>query len=281
MPKSPPDPLAAHLAGYFDEIAADYEGWAGGLHGKVAASLCEWAAPAPGERCLDVGTGTGLVARRLAARVRPGGEVVGVDLSAGMLAQARLAAAGNPEVRFLRMAGERLDFRSSSFQLVTYGDSLAHLVDPYASLEEAGRVLSPDGRIALSCRRGSHDTPAQRLSLEWLERLAVADGVRVPRHHGSHDSFGEPEVLTGLLEEFGFGEVRLTQLITGFRAAGFVEWISLLEGLEPASHQLIMAMGPVRLRSLARALVKEMEGLGDGAWRIHHSYTLATAQKQG
>ena len=273
----PPSKLAWHLVAYFDEIAPEYERWAGRLHAKAAAELGDWAAPQPGDRCLDVGTGTGLVARWLGPRVAPTGEVVGVDPSGGMLAQARASVAGAANIRFIKMGGERLVFRDRSFDLVTYGESLTYLLDPFASLDEARRVLKRGGRIAVSCQRRSLNTVAQEVSFAWLEKLATEHGVSVPRHDHSHGSFGEPEVMRELLEEAGFREVRITQMVTGVRATDFNQWMDLLAGLGPFSHELIVSMGPVRLKTLADALGKEMDRLGEDGWRIHHSFTLAGA----
>jgi SAM-dependent methyltransferase len=63
------------------------------LFGPWAAQLVELAAPGPGERVLDVACGTGIVARRAAALVQPGGAVAGLDSNRGMLEVARAAAA--------------------------------------------------------------------------------------------------------------------------------------------------------------------------------------------
>ena len=63
------------------------------LFAPCARILIEAADPKPGERVLDVGCGTGIVAREVASRRRATGAVTGVDLSANMLAVARAAAA--------------------------------------------------------------------------------------------------------------------------------------------------------------------------------------------
>ena len=63
------DEMTDHLVDFFDQIASEYDTWAGGQHGRVAARLVELAAPKRGEHVLDVATGTGLVAHLVAAKV--------------------------------------------------------------------------------------------------------------------------------------------------------------------------------------------------------------------
>jgi len=59
----------------------------GGPPGELAMARLELL---PGQRVVDLGCGSGRTTLALAARAGPGGEVVGVDISAGMLARARV-----------------------------------------------------------------------------------------------------------------------------------------------------------------------------------------------
>ena len=88
-------------------------------------------------RVLDIATGTGRVAREALAL---GGEVTGLDPSAGMLGEARRLS--YPLVRGL---GERLPFREACFDFVSMGFALRHVADIDALFTEIGRVLAPGG----------------------------------------------------------------------------------------------------------------------------------------
>src|SRR5260370_34711698 len=139
------DPDAAaemidHLVDFFDQVAPVYDTWAGGQHGRIATRLVELVNPKKGHEALDVGTGTGLVAQLVAAKVSPG-SVIGIDLSDRMLSIARSRRSKNTQ--FLGMAAERLVFRPETFDLVTMGDTLAHLSHPGHGLDEGHRVLTP------------------------------------------------------------------------------------------------------------------------------------------
>ena len=95
---------------------------------------------------LDVGTGEGQLARRLAAADPPPELVVGVDPSAGQLHNA-VAQAGGP--LFLQAAGEALPFAAASFDGVVCCLVIEHADDPDAVLSELARVLAPGGLLLL------------------------------------------------------------------------------------------------------------------------------------
>src|SRR3954454_7752696 len=85
----------------FDRIARVYDlmnsVMTAGLHHQWRRRAADLAAVGPGDRVLDVATGTGDLAIELASRVQPGGEVVGSDFSEEMLAHARQKA---PDLTF-------------------------------------------------------------------------------------------------------------------------------------------------------------------------------------
>jgi demethylmenaquinone methyltransferase / 2-methoxy-6-polyprenyl-1,4-benzoquinol methylase len=100
-------------------------------------------APAPGQRILDVATGTGLVARELVAR---GATVVGLDQSEEMLAHARKVAGG---ATFVRGEAERLPFADGDFDALTFTYLLRYVDDRAATMRELARVVRPGGRIGM------------------------------------------------------------------------------------------------------------------------------------
>ena len=72
-------------------------------------------APRPGESVLDIGCGGGETALDLARKVAPDGTVVGIDLSAAVLAFAQRAAKGCERVRFVQADAQVFPFESASF----------------------------------------------------------------------------------------------------------------------------------------------------------------------
>ncbi|MFL5823073.1 MAG: class I SAM-dependent methyltransferase [Solirubrobacteraceae bacterium] len=106
--------------------------------------------PQPGQRVLDVATGTGMVAFALAGR---GCQVVGLDQSEDMLGGARSKLAASPElegrVRFVLGAAERLPFADGEFDALTFTYLLRYVDDVAATMAELARVVRPQGRIGM------------------------------------------------------------------------------------------------------------------------------------
>lgn len=158
----------------FDAQAAHYATSNAHASGPSLALLLALAAPRPDDEVLDVATGTGHTAFALAPRVR---HVTGLDISAGMLAQARQRARseGQRNLTFVEGDAERLPQADSSLSLVTSRHAPHHFHDAGRFLREARRVLRPGGRLLLA----DQITPTPELH-EWVDRWHRAHD---PSHH--------------------------------------------------------------------------------------------------
>lgn len=96
-----------------------------------------------GMRVLDVAIGTAAVARGAVRLVGPGGCVVGVDPSSGMLREARRVFRGP----LARGVAQALPFKADFFDFVTMGIALRHVSDLVRAFSEYHRVLAPGGRV--------------------------------------------------------------------------------------------------------------------------------------
>jgi len=111
--------------------------------------LLEHAECSAEDRVLDVATGTGFTALAFAARVK---EVIGLDVSEGMLLQARANAQAEElaNVTFQKGAAESLPFSDSSFDRVTCRVAPHHFLSVERFCAEAYRVLKPSGKLLIA-----------------------------------------------------------------------------------------------------------------------------------
>jgi demethylmenaquinone methyltransferase / 2-methoxy-6-polyprenyl-1,4-benzoquinol methylase len=149
-----PEQKAKRVGAVFDSVAGRYDMMndllSMGLHRAWKAFAVRIARPRPGERVLDVAAGSGDLARAMAKRVGPGGEVWLTDVNLKMLARGRdrLLDAGvlAPAVQ---CDAERLPFPDRSFDCVTVGFGLRNMTRKDAALAEMARTLKPGGRLVV------------------------------------------------------------------------------------------------------------------------------------
>jgi demethylmenaquinone methyltransferase / 2-methoxy-6-polyprenyl-1,4-benzoquinol methylase len=151
----------------FDRIASIYDRLNGvmtvGMHHRWRARAADLARIGPGDRVLDVATGTGDLAIELKRRVGASGEVVGSDFSDAMLELAREKA---DDVRFEHGNALGLPYEDDSFDAATVGFGARNFSDLAQGLREMTRVVRPGGRVVVL-----EITTPQRPPLSWFFRL--------------------------------------------------------------------------------------------------------------
>jgi ubiquinone/menaquinone biosynthesis C-methylase UbiE len=101
------------------------------------------------KRVLDVGCGTGRLLR-VARRLFPTSDLIGVDVSGRMLSVASPAAWPTVRLAHIQAAAERLPFADGTFDLVVSTASFRHWDDHHAAMHEIGRVLAPGGLLGIA-----------------------------------------------------------------------------------------------------------------------------------
>jgi SAM-dependent methyltransferase len=142
---------------------------------------------------LDVGCGTGVVAREAARRVGAEGRVVGLDLNPRMLAVARRVA---PDVEWRQGDAAELPFEGGAFDAVVSQYAFMFFPEPVRALREMWRVLAPRGRLAVAVCGPLAQTSGYRALAEVAERVCT------------------PQVVELLKSPFALGDkARLTELV--------------------------------------------------------------------
>ncbi len=157
------------------ELVARYDAYRPRVHGRVIDELASSFPDRRRNRVLDVACGTGHSAEALKS-LAPA--VFGSDISAAMLARARVRA---PGVRMARAAAERLPYLSACFDLVTVSMAL-HWFDTAAFLREAARVLRPDGELFAYNLVFPGVLPGDDSFAEW-HRSRYLERYPVPQRH--------------------------------------------------------------------------------------------------
>jgi SAM-dependent methyltransferase len=227
--------------------AGDYDRLASYGSAAEAAHLVRFAGVRPGDRVLDVGTGSGIVA---VVAAREGAQVTGVDPTADLLAKA-VANAGLAEcqVAWEEAVAERLPFPDASFDVVL--SQYAHMFspEPVTAASEMLRVLKPGGRIAFAA--WTPEGLAPRLMGLSFRYLPPIPGDTPPSPFEWGDPHGVRRYLGDRVRELAFERAAL-----------------LLPALSPGHARRLLeeTFGPTVL--LVQGLAGDPERLGD--WRREH-----------
>ena len=219
----------------------------------VGEALLQRAAPAPGERVLDVGCGAGWTTRRIAEAVGPDGLALGLDISEPLLAEAARRGAGLPQLRFqlgdagqVQPEGGPFDRLMSRFGVMFFGD-------PPAAFRHLASLLKPEGQLNLAVWAEPARNP-------WMTEMRRIVGRHVelptvdPLAPGPFQLAG-PAFHGQLLEQAGFvglerellelpmwiGGRGATPATAAAFALGAFSVGELAEAAGPAVHQAVIA----------------------------------------
>jgi ubiquinone/menaquinone biosynthesis C-methylase UbiE len=216
-----PDPIA-RLAGLFDALSATYDAVGVDFFAPIADGLLAAMPPRPGERWLDVGCGRGAVLLPAAEAVGRTGRVTGIDISSGMVEQARRLAAerglDNVEVAVGDARDPHVD---GQVDAVASSLVLFFLPDPEAALRSWLSLLAPGGRLGVATF-GPMDERWEHVDDVFTPHLPPQ--LRDARTTGKDGPFGSDAGMERLTADAGYADVRTVTLELPVRFADAEQW---------------------------------------------------------
>ena len=249
-------------------VPALFAGW--------AASMIAKATPAFDAYVLDVGCGTGVVARAALCHLGPHGRLAAIDRDPAMVHVARKAAVGlGTSIQWLAGDASRLPFADRQFDIVYCQQALQFVADPPSVLLEVRRVLRPGGRIALNTWRGVRDPAASQALGDVLGLHLGPDAAQELR---APCGFDNPEAVGDMLAESGVMVLSTGVLVHRLRvssADALLNVASLITSLGP----WLANLAADARHSLARDLERSLQDPASGEIAVPIEASLAIAQR--
>ena len=185
------------VAEEFDRRAATYN--ASEMHRWQAQRAAQLLDLQPGQRVLDVATGTGLAARA-AVELAERTTVIGIDVSRRMLEIAR-EKSDPRRCRFVQADAQRLPFRAAVFDALVCVAAIPYIPDLGAALAEWCRVGRSHAALVFT-------TPAaDGIAAHWLlGQAAEAHGLALPNPHAA---YGSPDRIRAVVDRLGLTLIRV------------------------------------------------------------------------
>lgn len=190
------------------------------LFGPWTARMTASSGAARGQAALDVGCGTGVLARALWQAVKPDGEVTGLDVNEGMLAVARRC---EPGIDWRMGSAEALPFDDDTFDVVTSQFALMFFDDRTAALAEMHRVLRAGGKLAVSVWGSLEEATGYAAMADLLTRLFGSD---VARAIEAPFCLGAPETLRAALDTADLGGAGIETFVGTARFPSLEAWVN-------------------------------------------------------
>lgn len=215
------------------------------------------AAPATGERVLDIGCGAGASSLALAARVGAGGQVLGVDVSEPLIVRARALAQQDMPVLFQVADASSAELPEGAFDVLFSRFGVMFFDDPIAAFAHMRRALRPGGRVAFVCWRGAAENDWVRLPMGALMGIVSPSALPNPEAPGPF-SFGDRGRVVSILTAAGFTDIAIAPFDAsvpfgegGTRNAAIDDAVKMTLEVGPLSRALAGQPDDIRARASA------------------------------
>jgi SAM-dependent methyltransferase len=244
-------------------------------------ALMAAAAPAPGERVLDIGCGTGWTTRT-AARAVGDGDALGVDISHLLVERARAKAAdeGVANVAFTVADAQVHPFAPGGVDVAISRFGVMFFADAGAAFANVGRALAPGGRLAFACWQALRDNPWTLVPLGAMAAHVGAPEQPAPDAPGAW-SLADPDRVRALLGAAGFADVALDSVDAPMWLGGSAEEAYEYSSTSNSTRMLLAGKDPAAVARALDALRTALAGveLGDDGLALPGRAWLVTATR--
>jgi SAM-dependent methyltransferase len=262
MTLTPTGPNAEQIR-YWNEVNAEkwirFQGVIDEQIGSLGRAAMERAAMRSGERALDVGCGCGDTTLEIAHRVGPAGFVVGLDVSAPMLAEAERRARERSvsNARFLNADAQTHTLSAAGFDVGFSRFGVMFFADPARAFANLGHALRPGGRFAFVCWQAIDRNPWMGVPMAAAAREIPFPPPSDPQAPGPF-AFADPDRVRRILTDAGFTKIAIDaheQMLSIGGRGGLDAAVEFLVQMGPTGGALRQA-GPAA-EPRVRAAVKE------------------------
>ena len=243
----------------------------------IAAAAINRAAVQAGERVIDVGCGCGFTTIELARRVGPSGRVLGLDVSAPMLARAAERLPPGLPVEFVRADATVHPLPRGEFDLLFSRFGVMFFAEPSRTFANLRAGLRSGGRLCFACWRTPEENPWLMLPLKAAYEHVPPLPQVSPDDPGPF-AFAREDRVRGILDQAGFESITLESFDTELdvsNAGGLDDAVANALGLGPA-RRAVEGHPPETVRAVAdsvrRALAAHQRGatvpLPGGIWLV-------------
>lgn len=194
--------------------------------------------PREGEHIIDIGCGCGQTSLALAARVRPTGSVVGVDISQPMLDVALCRPRSmDLQVIFRKLDAQTGDLGPGLFDAAFSRFGVMFFGDPVAAFANIRASLKPEGRLAFVCWRPLNENPWMQAPLQAALPLLPPVAPPDPTAPGPF-AFADSSRVRSILADSGFGAVTINPFDADVGGADLEQTLKLALGIGPLGRAL-------------------------------------------
>jgi len=258
----------------FDTVASGYDHPALAFFPQTAKSMMSFLQLQPDDNLLDVCTGTGVVALA-AAPLLAQGSVTGIDLSSGMLAQAKKKARvlNYNNTHFMQMDLDKLAFSKGEFDVACSSFGLFFLKDMTHALHNISNVVKSKGKIAISTFTGDAFMPMSELFVECYASF----GKEVPGGL-SWKRLSTHELIRAQFAAVGLTQVEIHHVPLGYQMTDVNMWWDVV--WNAGYRALLNQLNAQQQAEFKKKHLADIERLidEDGIW-FNTEVLIAVAQK--